>query len=112
MRPAHGTALADIRAHVRHGLTTRHPRPWHLCADVGRGVQNGVPPAAGLVDILRLKRYPHAAGRLVGVVDRVMAPPGAVVVPDVVVGVRTMCVHAPHINRGGGTSAVLGQKKI
>ena len=102
MRPAHGPALADIRAHVRHGLPTRHPRPWHLCADIGRSVQNGVPPAAGLVDILRFQRYPHAACRLVGVVDCVVAPPGAVVVPDVVVGVRTMCVHAPTSTEGVG----------
>jgi hypothetical protein len=102
MRLAHGTALADIRAHVRHGLTTRHPRPWHLCADIWRGVQNGVPPAAGLVDVFCLQGHPHSAGRLVGVVDRVVAPPGAVVVPDVVVGVRIMCVHAPTSTEGVG----------
>ena len=102
MRPARGPALADIRPHVGHSLTTRHPRPWHFCANVGRSIQNGVPPAAGLVDILRLQGHPHAAGRLVGVVDRVVAPPGAVVVPDVVVGVRTMCVHAPTSTEGVG----------
>jgi len=102
MRSGNRPALADIRAHVGHGLTTRDPRPWHLGADVGRGVQNGVPPAAGLVDVLRLQRYPHAAGRLVGVVNCVVAPPSAVVVPDVVVGVRTMCVHAPTSTEGVG----------
>jgi len=54
MRPAHGPAFADIRAHVGHGLTTRDPRPWHLGADVASDLQKVVPPLAGLVDVLGL----------------------------------------------------------
>ena len=102
MRSPHGPALSDIGAHIGHGLTAGHARPWNLGADVRCGLDEGVPPAAGLVDILRFQRHAHAAGRAAGVVDRVVAPPGAVVVPDVVVGVRAMCIHAPSSTHGVG----------
>ena len=102
MRPPHGPALSDIGAHIGHGLATGHARPRNLGADVGCGLDDGVPPLAGLVDVLCLQRHSHAAGRAAGVVDRVVAPPGAVVVPDVVVRVRAMCIHAPSSKQGVG----------
>ena len=102
MRPADRAAFANIRPNVRHGLTASYARPWHLGADIWCGFEDGVPPAAGLVDILCFQRDAHAAGRCVGIVDCVVAPPGAVVVPDVVVGVRAMCVHAPTSTEGVG----------
>ena len=102
MRSAHGPALSDIGAHIGHGLTAGHARPRNLGADVGCGLDDGVPPLACLVDVLGLQRYSHAAGGFAGVVDRVVAPPGAVVVPDVVVRVRAMCIHAPSSTQGVG----------
>jgi hypothetical protein len=33
-------------------------------------------------------------------VDRVVAPPGAVVIPDVVVGIRIFILHAPTSTQG------------
>ena len=102
MRPPHGPAFSDIGAHIGHGLTAGHARPRNLGADVASDLQKVVPPLAGLVDVLGLQRHSHAAGGFAGVVDRVVAPPGAVVVPDVVVGVRAMCIHALSSTQGVG----------
>jgi len=78
MRPRGRSSLANVRDYIGHSLTSRHTRPRDFGAHVRRCLDDGIPPAAGLIDVLRLQGHPHAACRLVGLVDRVVAPPGAV----------------------------------
>jgi hypothetical protein len=102
MRSGDSPAFADIWTHIGHGLTSRYARPRHLSADV-RGVPyQHVPAPPGLSDVLGFERDAHAAGGLIVAVDGVVAPVGAVVVPDVVIGVWTLCVHAPTSTEGVG----------
>jgi hypothetical protein len=102
MRSGNGPAFEDIWTYIGHGLTSRYARPRHLSADVRCVPYQHIPAPTGLSNVLGFKRDTDTAGGVVVAVDRVVAPPGAVVVPDVVVGVRTMCVHAPTSTEGVG----------
>jgi hypothetical protein len=49
---------------------------------------------------------------MVGLMDRVVAPVSAVVVPDVVVGIRIFIFHAPTSTKGVGHLLSYGQKSF
>jgi hypothetical protein len=84
---------------IGHGLGST---VWESGRDGGRAAHDEVTLAAGLLAVFGAEGNADALLRVVGVVDGEVAPPSAVVVPDVVVGVRTMCVHAPTSTEGVG----------
>ncbi len=85
------SALVDIRSNIGHGLTAG-------VGDVGRNLRGRldeeVAQGAGDLDIVRPQRDAHPLLGVVVVVHGVMAPVGAVVVRDVVVGIRICIFHA------------------
>ncbi len=99
MRLGDRPALADIREDIGHGLT---PHAGNVAGDFGRRIHEEVAQGAGYRDILRAQRNANPLLGVIVLVDRVMAPPNAVVVPDVVVGVGMVVFHAPSSTRGVG----------
>ena len=99
MRPGARTAFGNIRSNIGHGLTAG-------VGDVGRNLRGRldeeVAQGAGDLDIVRPQRDAHPLLGVVVVVHGVVAPVGAVVVPDVVVGIRIFIFHAPTSTEGVG----------
>ena len=97
MRSGNRPALADIGRGIGHSLT---PHLGDVARDLGGRLHEEVPQGAGDLNIVRPQRDPHPLLGVVVVVNRVVAPVSAVVVPDMVVGVRVFIFHAP-ISTGG-----------
>ena len=91
-------ALADVRSDVGHGLT---PHAGDVTRDLRGRLHEEVAQSAGDLDVVRAEGDPNALLGVVVLVDGVVAPPGAVVVPDVVVGVVVM-FHVPTSSEGVG----------
>jgi hypothetical protein len=94
--------LVNLGACVWHGLTTSDYGPWDLGAEIGSAFEQIVPPLTGLLTVLCFQRHSHPLGGVVRSVDRVVTPISAVVVPDVVVGIGMLRVHAPTSSEGVG----------
>ena len=92
-------AFADIGPDIWHGLT---PQPGDVAGDLRSRLQEKVAQGAGDLHVIRPKRDPHPLLGVVVVVDRVVAPVSAIVVPDVVVGIRVFISHAPISTNGVG----------
>ena len=99
MRPGDRPAFADIRPYIGHGLTTH---AGDVAGNLRSCPHEEVPQGAGNRNVVRSQRDPHPFLGVVVVVDRVVAPPGAVVVPNVVVGIRIFIFHAPISTEGVG----------
>ena len=70
--------------------------------DLRGSVHDKIPQDAGDGDVLGAERHSHAFLRVVVVVDSIVAPVGAVVVPDVVVRVWIFIrFHAPPLQQRG-----------
>jgi len=99
MRVGNRAALADRRWQIRHGLS---PHPGDVAGDLRGCLHEEVAQGAGDLDIVRSQRDAHPLLGVVVMVDRVVAPPGAVVVPNVVVGIGIFIFHAPMATQGVG----------
>ena len=97
MRPGERRAFADIRSNVGHGLTAR---AGNVAGDLRSRLHEEVAQGAGDRGIVRPQRDAHPLLGVVVVVHGVVAPVGAVVVPDVVVGIRICIFHAPTSTEG------------
>lgn len=98
MRSGDGTAFADARSDIGHSLT---PHAGDVAGDLGGGLHDEVAQGAGDGDVIGAERDADPLFGVVVVVHGVVAPVGAVVVPDVVVGVG-ICFHAPISAKGVG----------
>jgi len=99
MRSGDRPALADIRRGIGHSLT---PHLGDVAGDLGGRLRQEVAQGAGDLNIVRSKRYSDAFLCVVVLVDSVVAPPGAIVIPDVVVGIGIFIFHTPTSTEGAG----------
>ena len=99
MRSGDRPALANIRRGIGHRLT---PHLRDVAGDLGGRLHKEVAQGSGDLHIVRSQRDPHPLLGVVVVVNRVVAPVSAVVVPDVVVGIRVFIFHAPTATQGVG----------
>ena len=99
MRSGDGTAFADLGPDIGHGLA---PHAGDVAGDLGGRLHEEVPQGAGDRDVVGSQRDANPFLGVVVVVDRVVAPPSAVVVPDVVVGIRIFIFHVPTSTEGVG----------
>jgi hypothetical protein len=94
--------IADVSAYVGHSLTTSDCGPRDLGAEIGGVFKQVVPSLTGLLPVLGLQGHSHSLCCVVRAVDGVMTPVSAVIVPDVVIGVGMLRVHAPTSSEGVG----------
>ena len=99
MRSGDGAAFADARSDIGHSLT---PHSRDVAGDLRGRLHQEVAQSAGDRDVVGSQRDANPFLGVVVVVDRVVAPPSAVVVPDVVVGIRIFIFHAPTSTEGVG----------
>ena len=99
MRSADGTAFVGLGTDVGHSLA---PHLGDVAGDFGGRLHEEVPQGTGDFDVVRSQGDAHPLLGVVIVVDRVVAPVSAVVVPDMVVGIRVFIFHAPTSSRGVG----------
>ena len=92
-------AFADIRSGTRHCLTTR---AGDVASDLVGRLHHEVAQCAGYLNIVRPQRNADPLLGVVVVVRGVVAPVGAVVVPDVVVGIVVYVLHSPISTNGVG----------
>jgi hypothetical protein len=74
--------------------------------------QKIIPPQASLFDFPSAQGDPHALGRVVGSVQREMTPPGAPVIPKVVVGIFTVGPHREGSSEDGDARATVFFKQV
>ena len=70
--------------------------------DLRRCLHDEVAQSAGDLDVFRAERDAYPLFGVVVVVDRVVTPPGAIVVPDAAVGIEVLIFHAPTSSQGVG----------
>ena len=99
MRSGDRTAFADARSDIGHSLTAY---AGDVTRDFRSRLHEEVPQGAGYRHIICPQRDPHPFLGVVVVVDCVVAPVGAVVVPDVVVGIGIFIFHALTSTEGVG----------
>ena len=99
MRPGDRPALAEVGRDIGHRLSTHL---GDVAGDLGGRLHEEVAQGAGDLHIVRSKGDPDAFLGVVVLVDRVVAPISAVVVPNVVVGIRVFVFHAPTSSQGVG----------
>ncbi len=97
MRSSDRSAFADIGREIGHGLT---PHLGDVARNLGGCLHEEVPQGTGNLNVVRPERDSDAFLGVVVLVDRVVAPISAVVVPDVVVGIRVLIFHAPTSTKG------------
>jgi hypothetical protein len=102
MRRRGRPSLVNLGACVWHGLTTSDCGPRDLGAEIGGVFKQVVPSLTGLFPVLGFQRHSHSLCCVIGAVDGVVTPIGAVVVPNVVVGIGMLRVHAPTSSEGVG----------
>ena len=101
--PASGRTV--VSGHVRHGHSTRELRDDGTCP-----AEDEVAALTGFVAVFGPEGDADAFLGVVRMMHGGVEPPGAVVVPDVVVGVEVdVCFHAP--SRTGGVGHPLSQAK-
>jgi hypothetical protein len=71
----------------RHGLATSDRGPWDLGAEIGGVLEPIIPSLTGFFPVLGFQRHWHPLFGVIILVDGVVAPVGAIVVPNVVVWV-------------------------
>ena len=100
MRSGDRPAFTDLGHNIGHGLT---PHAGDVAGDLGSRLHQEVAQGAGDGDVFRAERDADALLGVVVVVDGVVAPVGAVVVPEVVVWVGIFVrFHAPTRTQGVG----------
>ena len=99
MRSGDRTAFADARSDIGHSLTAY---AGDVTRDFRSRLHEEVPQGSSDRDIVRPQRNAYPFFGVVVVVDRVVAPPSAVVIPNVVVGIRIFIFHAPTSTKGVG----------
>ena len=99
MRSGDRTAFADARSDIGHSLTAY---AGDVTRDFRSRLHEEVAQGAGDLDVVRAEGDPNAFFGVIVIVDGVVAPVGAIVVPDVVVGIRIFILHAPISTRGVG----------
>jgi hypothetical protein len=99
--------FGGLRRAVGHGLA---PHAGDVRGGLGDGIHEDISQGTGDLDILCAERDAHPFLGVVVLVNRVVAPVGAVVLPDVVVGIKVgFRFHAPFC-AACGTSFGLGSK--
>lgn len=99
MRSGDGTAFADARSDIGHSLTA-HARD--VAGNFRRRLYEEVAQGTRDCHIVRAEGDPNALLGVIVLVDRVVAPPSAIVVPDVVVGIGIFIFHASTSTQGVG----------
>ena len=99
MRSGDRPAFADIGPDIWHSQT---PHPGDVAGDFGGGLHKEVPQSASDRNIIGPQRDAYSLLGVVVVVDRVVAPVSAIVVPDVVVGIRIFIFNGPISAKGVG----------
>ena len=99
----------EVRSDIGHGLTTH---AGEVGGDPRGCLHEEVAQSPGDLDIAGLQRDAHPLLGVVVVVDRVVAPVGAVVVPDIVVWIEVFIFHAPISAEGVGHPLSEGSKNF